>query len=75
MAHEDSSAQLQKFLDENQYTKKGILRYEKIFGSGFVSTGGIETTEVSCVEMEYCAPRPDNSYYGVCPSMDVTTSM
>lgn len=41
------SAQLQKFLDENQYTKNGILRYERIFGTGFVSTGGIETTEVS----------------------------
>lgn len=28
-----------------QYTKNGILRYEKLFGSGFVSTGGIETTK------------------------------
>ena len=45
MAQQHSSAQLQKFLDENQYTKNGILRYEKIFGAGFVSTGGIETTE------------------------------
>ena len=43
---QDSSAQMQKFLDENQYTKKSILRYEKIFGVGFVSTGGMETTEV-----------------------------
>lgn len=41
-----SSEQMQKFLDENQYTVNGILRYEKIFGEGFVSTGGIETTEV-----------------------------
>ncbi|CAB3992996.1 phosphoethanolamine N-methyltransferase 3-like isoform X2 [Paramuricea clavata] len=42
---QDSSAQLQKFLDENQYTKNGILRYEKIVGVGFVSMGGIDTTE------------------------------
>ncbi|XP_028396370.1 phosphoethanolamine N-methyltransferase 1-like [Dendronephthya gigantea] len=42
---QDSSSQMQKFLDENQYTKKGILRYEKIFGVGFVSTGGIDTTK------------------------------
>lgn len=40
-----SSEQLQKFLDENQYTVKGILRYEKVFGEGFISTGGLETTE------------------------------
>jgi len=33
-----------KFLDENQYTKNGILRYEKIFGQGFVSTGGKQST-------------------------------
>lgn len=36
----------QEFLDQNQYTKQGILRYEKIFGRGFVSTGGLDTTEV-----------------------------
>ena len=35
---------LQEFLDHKQYTLNGILRYEKIFGDGFVSTGGIETT-------------------------------
>lgn len=42
-----SSDQFQKFLDQNQYTENGILRYEKIFGRGFVSTGGLETTKVS----------------------------
>ena len=41
-----SSEEMQKFLDENQYTVNGILRYEKIFGEGFVSTGGLETTKV-----------------------------
>lgn len=36
----------QKFLDNQQYTRDGILRYEKIFGDGYVSTGGARTTEV-----------------------------
>ncbi|XP_075693450.1 uncharacterized protein LOC142660644 isoform X2 [Rhinoderma darwinii] len=35
----------QQFLDNNQYSRTGILRYEKIFGDGFVSTGGLETTK------------------------------
>jgi len=35
----------QQFLDAKQYSKTGILRYEKIFGRHFVSTGGRETTE------------------------------
>ncbi len=34
------------FLDAGQYSKNGILRYERIFGRTFVSTGGLETTEV-----------------------------
>ncbi|XP_075044778.1 uncharacterized protein LOC142104163 isoform X2 [Mixophyes fleayi] len=35
----------QQFLDNHQYSRRGILRYEKIFGEGFVSTGGLETTK------------------------------
>lgn len=35
---------LKEFMDHKQYSRDGILRYEKIFGSGFVSTGGIDTT-------------------------------
>ncbi|XP_077982671.1 uncharacterized protein LOC144437578 [Glandiceps talaboti] len=35
----------QSFLDNQQYSKQGILRYEKIFGDGYVSTGGPETTK------------------------------
>jgi len=44
---EDQAANenFQRFLDLNQYTKDGILRYERIFGHGFVSTGGSTTTE------------------------------
>lgn len=34
------------FLDTKQYSPNGILRYERIFGPGFVSTGGLETTQV-----------------------------
>ncbi|KDP23923.1 hypothetical protein JCGZ_27083 [Jatropha curcas] len=35
----------QQFLDTVQYKSSGILRYELVFGRGFVSTGGIETTK------------------------------
>lgn len=31
----------QRFLDNSQYKSSGILRYERVFGEGFVSTGGI----------------------------------
>jgi len=40
-----ASKNFQKFLDTQQYTATGILRYERIFGEGFVSTGGMETTK------------------------------
>ncbi|XP_042275015.1 phosphoethanolamine methyltransferase isoform X2 [Thunnus maccoyii] len=35
----------QQFLDNKQYTNRGILRYEKMFGAGYVSTGGPSTTK------------------------------
>ncbi|KAK9277797.1 hypothetical protein L1049_027353 [Liquidambar formosana] len=35
----------QRFLDNVQYKCNGILRYERVFGQGFVSTGGIDTTK------------------------------
>lgn len=35
----------QQFLDNQQYTRRGILRYEKMFGVGYVSTGGLSTTK------------------------------
>jgi len=37
------------FLDGVQYSRTGILRYERIFGPGFVSTGGFDTTKVSAL--------------------------
>ena len=36
---------LKEFFDHKQYTLNGILRYEKIYGNGFMSTGGKETTD------------------------------
>ena len=36
----------QEFLDNQQYSRNGILRYEMIFGHNYISTGGKETTEV-----------------------------
>lgn len=35
----------QRFLDTTQYKCNSILRYERVFGSGYVSTGGLETTK------------------------------
>ena len=46
-----SSEKFQKFLDSQQYTRKGILLYEHIFGRTYVSTGGPETTERFCKEL------------------------
>ncbi|HEX8200380.1 MAG TPA: methyltransferase domain-containing protein [Isosphaeraceae bacterium] len=34
--------------NNGQYSRTGILRYESIFGAGYVSTGGHETTESLC---------------------------
>jgi len=36
---------LQLWLDQNQYSRKGILKYERIFGKTFVSVGGEVTTK------------------------------
>jgi phosphoethanolamine N-methyltransferase len=42
----------QKFLDNVQYKCSGILRYERIFGHGYVSTGGFETTKEFVDELD-----------------------
>ncbi|GAB2270235.1 hypothetical protein Dimus_005139 [Dionaea muscipula] len=42
----------QRFLDNVQYKCSGILRYERVFGHGFVSTGGIETTKEFVAKLE-----------------------
>ncbi|XVF53789.1 hypothetical protein PTKIN_Ptkin05aG0127100 [Pterospermum kingtungense] len=41
----DNDRGFQRFLDTVQYKYSGILRYERVFGQGFVSTGGLETTK------------------------------
>jgi len=47
---------LQMWLDQNQYSRKGILRYEAIFGRTYVSVGGEETTKDFCSQL-CLAPR------------------
>ena len=43
---ESGKTEFRHFLDNQQYQTNGILRYERIFGPGYVSTGGFETTKV-----------------------------
>nr|ACG33501.1 phosphoethanolamine N-methyltransferase [Zea mays] len=43
--HSTEDKGFQRFLDNVQYKASGILRYERIFGEGYVSTGGVETTK------------------------------
>lgn len=38
---------VRSFLDSTQYSTTSILRYERFFGPGYVSTGGAETTKVA----------------------------
>jgi len=47
-----NTKEFQKFLDTNQYSNNGILRYEQIFGKDFVSVGGATTTAKFCEEMD-----------------------
>ncbi|OIT21052.1 PREDICTED: phosphoethanolamine N-methyltransferase 1-like [Nicotiana attenuata] len=42
--HSADERGFQHFLDTVQYKSNGILRYERVFGDSFVSTGGIDTT-------------------------------
>jgi len=44
-SRQGSPEELKYFLDHNQYSRHSILRYERIFGHTFVSTGGLETTQ------------------------------
>ena len=43
----------QEEMDNNQYLKNGILRYQRVFGYTFVSTGGKQTTEVCTTYIFY----------------------
>lgn len=42
----------QRFLDNVQYKSNGILRYERVFGEGYVSTGGADTTKEFVEKLE-----------------------
>jgi len=42
----------QQYLDQSRYSHTHILRYERIFGKDFVSTGGINTTEEVCAKLQ-----------------------
>jgi len=44
VAGDEKKKMLQQWLDQNQYTRQGILRYEAIFGRTYVSVGGETTT-------------------------------
>jgi phosphoethanolamine N-methyltransferase len=37
--------------NNGQYSRRGILRYEEIFGDGYISTGGPETTAYLCSKL------------------------
>nr|BAC57960.1 phosphoethanolamine N-methyltransferase [Tripolium pannonicum subsp. tripolium] len=45
VASSEDDRGFQQFLDNGQYKSSGILRYERIFGPGFVSTGGLDPTK------------------------------
>ncbi len=40
-----------KFDNHGQYSRTSILRYEMIFGEGYISTGGAATTDVLCAQL------------------------
>jgi phosphoethanolamine N-methyltransferase len=53
MTTASSTAPAQSTYDnKGQYSRTGILRYEKIFGHGYVSTGGHATTEYLCSKLD-----------------------
>ena len=50
-ADQKKDSKFQTFLDTHQYARKGILLYERIFGTTYVSTGGESTTAKFCSEL------------------------
>ena len=50
-AERKQDKEFQKFLDTNQYSRRGVLLYERIFGTTYVSTGGESTTARFCNEL------------------------
>mmetsp|Transcript_16650 Transcript_16650/g.46510 ORF Transcript_16650/g.46510 Transcript_16650/m.46510 type:complete len:393 (+) Transcript_16650:797-1975(+) len=52
VSSEGRSPEFREFLDKQQYNRNGILRYERIFGEGFVSTGGPDTTKEFIAQLD-----------------------
>ena len=46
----------EEFLNNKLYSRNNILRYERMFDKDFVSTGGLETTEVCRPRLPLIAP-------------------
>ena len=44
---------MKEFFDHKQYTTKSILRYEKIYGKGYITTGGQEQCEVFMKQLDF----------------------
>ena len=53
-----ASNEQRHFLDGGQYTPEGIARYQRMFGPGFVSPGGLETAREFAAML---ALRPDEN--------------
>ena len=53
----------QEEMDNNQYLKNGILRYQRVFGYTFVSTGGKQTTEVCKKYFRHAVPTTIQNIY------------
>ena len=51
MASTQSEPAASIYDNHGQYSRTSILRYEKIFGSGYISTGGHETTTYLCSKL------------------------
>jgi phosphoethanolamine N-methyltransferase len=51
MSAETAREPARAYDNNGQYSRTGILRYEMIFGDGYVSTGGHETTEYLCAKL------------------------
>ena len=55
----NAAAKAAPVYDNNgQYTRTGILRYEMIFGSGYISTGGHDTTDYLVAKLGSILKKP-----------------
>jgi phosphoethanolamine N-methyltransferase len=48
---QSAAAPTRPYDNNGQYSRRGILRYEEIFGEGYISTGGAETTGYLCSKL------------------------